>query len=126
MEVYNMKITGFNPMIVSNKAEDIIQLFEEMGFSKQHDVSGQTESDYRAVVMKDADQNKVDIAQIETERDSMLLRMNVDDFQEAYEFLIQKGFVNTRGDGTVGTATSKAATMVSPSGFVISLIQHIK
>lgn len=121
-----MKITGFNPTIVSNKAEDIIQMFEELGFSKHHDVSGHTESDFRNVVMKDANQNKVDIAQIETERDSILLRMNVDDFQEAYDLLIQRGFVNTRGDRTVGSATSKAATMVSPSGFVISLIQHIK
>lgn len=121
-----MKITGFNPMIVSNNAESITQLFEEMGFAKRHDVSGQTESDYRDVIMEDENENRVDIAQVETEKDLILLRMNVDDFQEAYDFLIQKGFVNTRGDGTVGTETSKAATMVSPSGFMISLIQHIK
>ena len=121
-----MKITGFNPMIVSNNTEGIIQLFEEMGFAKRHDVSGQTESDYRDVIMEDENENRVDIAQVETEKDLILLRMNVDDFQEAYDFLIQKGFVNTRGDGTVGTETSKAATMVSPSGFMISLIQHIK
>ena len=121
-----MKITGFNPMIVSNNVESITQLFEEMGFAKRHDVSGQTESDYRVVIMEDENENRVDIAQVETEKDLILLRMNVDDFQEAYDFLIQKGFVNTRGDGTVGTETSKAATMVSPSGFMISLIQHIK
>lgn len=121
-----MKITGFNPMIVSNNAESITQLFEEMDFAKRHDVSGKTESDYRDVIMEDENENRVDIAQVETEKDAILLRMNVDDFQEAYDFLIQKGFVNTRGDGTVGTETSKAATMVSPSGFMISLIQHIK
>lgn len=32
-----MKITTFNPHIVSQKAEDIIALFEELGFEKRHE-----------------------------------------------------------------------------------------
>lgn len=52
--------------------------------------------------------------------------MNVDDFDAAYKILIDHGFKNNRGDGTINTSSSKAATMISPSGFTISLIQHIK
>ena len=52
--------------------------------------------------------------------------MNVDDFDEAYGILTAHGFTNTRGDGTVDTKSSKAATMVSPSGFRIVLVKHIK
>ena len=54
------------------------------------------------------------------------IRMNVDNFAEAYDILTAHGFKNTRGDGTIDTKSSKAATMVSPSGFTISLIEHIK
>ena len=31
-----MKITGFNPIIASNKAEEIVKLFEALDFSKTH------------------------------------------------------------------------------------------
>ena len=31
-----MKITTFNPMILSKNAEEIIKLFEELGFEKKH------------------------------------------------------------------------------------------
>ncbi len=59
-------------------------------------------------------------------RDYINIRMNVDNFAEAYDILIRHGFKNTRGDGTVNTKYSKAATMVSPSGFTIALVEHIK
>lgn len=52
--------------------------------------------------------------------------MNVDNFDEAYNILIKHGFKNTRGDNTIDSKSSKAATMVSPSGYSISLVQHIK
>ena len=59
-------------------------------------------------------------------QDMTLIRMNVDDFSEAYDILIRHGFKNTRGDGTVETGYSRSATMVSPSGFTIVLVEHIK
>ena len=31
-----MKITTFNPLIVSKDADNIISLFEELGFEKRH------------------------------------------------------------------------------------------
>ena len=38
----------------------------------------------------------------------------------------EHGFKNVYGDETVATKTSKAAMMISPSGFMISIIQHLK
>jgi hypothetical protein len=52
--------------------------------------------------------------------------MNVRDFDEAYELLTSKGFRNAQGDKITDTGTSKATMMVSPSGFTISLIEHIR
>ena len=54
------------------------------------------------------------------------IEMNVDNFDEAYEYLKSRGFVNTKGDQIVENGSSRAAMMMSPSGFGISLIQHIK
>ena len=31
-----MKITTFNPLIVSQNADEIVSLFEELGFEKRH------------------------------------------------------------------------------------------
>lgn len=56
----------------------------------------------------------------------MAIRMNVDNFEEAYQLLLSHGFKNFYGDETVGTSSSKSAIMISPSGFVINLVQHIK
>lgn len=54
------------------------------------------------------------------------IRMNVRDFDEAYELLISKGFKNAQGDKITETGSSKATLMVSPSGFGISLAEHIR
>ena len=123
-----MKITTFNPLIVTKDAEAAIKLFEELGFEKRHsiDVNSGT-SDITSVRMKDANGFYVDIAQAPNmEKDLTLIRMNVDDFDEAYEYLKGKGFVNPRGDHTVDTATNKSAMLMSPSGFAFDLCQHIK
>jgi hypothetical protein len=52
--------------------------------------------------------------------------MNVDDFDEACRILTAHGYRNVYGDETVETGSSRAAMMVSPSGFSIGLIQHIR
>jgi hypothetical protein len=77
--------------------------------------------------MKDANGFYVDVSQVPTiAQDLSLIRMNVDNFDEAYEMLIAKGFKNVRGDETVDTKTNKSAMMISPTGFAFDLCQHIK
>ena len=52
--------------------------------------------------------------------------MNVDNFEEAYNLLKEKGFTNFYGDHFVENETSISAVMISETGFAINLIQHIK
>ena len=52
--------------------------------------------------------------------------MNVDDYDEAYKLLTDHGFKSVTGDRPTETGSSKADMLASPSGFTISLIQHIK
>ena len=125
-----MKITTFNPFIMTTQVDDTIKLFETLGFERRHTKEGIEIADREDSVirMKDSNGNYIDILQtnVEADRDTVGIRMNVDDFDEAYQTLLQRGFKNVYGDETVDTKTSKAAMMISPSGFNISVIQHIK
>ena len=125
-----MKITTFNPFIATAQVDDTIKLFESLGFERRHTKEGIEIADRNDAVirMKDANGFYLDILQsnVETERDTVGVRMNVDDFDEAYQTLLQRGFKNAYGEETVETKTSKAAMMISPSGFSISIIRHIK
>ena len=123
-----MKITTFNPMIVSQDAKSVIRLFEELGFERRHAPSVDTgKKTVTSIRMKDANGNHVDVADVPTlPKDMTIIRMNVDNFEEAYDFLISKGFKNSRGGETIDTRTNKSAMMVSPSGFAFDLCQHIK
>jgi len=123
-----MKITTFNPQIVTNDAEAAVQLFEELGFEKRHNPTGIGDLNVEGIRMKDANGFCIDISQpeIQLPQDLIAIRINVDDFDEAYQLLLSRGFKNVYGDKTVGTSSSKSAMLVSPSGFGINLVQHIK
>lgn len=125
-----MKITTFNPFIATSQVDDTVRAFEALGFERRHKKEGIEIADREDSVirMKNPEGFYLDILQssIETVRDTVGIRMNVDDFDEAYQALLQRGFKNAYGDETVDTKTSKAAMMISPSGFPISIIQHIK
>ena len=123
-----MKITTFNPMILTPKAEETIKLFEELGFEKRHAPTVDTgKSMVTSTRMKNADGFCIDIAGVDSlPQDMQIIRMNVDDFDEAYEMLIARGFTNSGGEQVVETAANKSALMISPSGFKFDLCQHIK
>ena len=123
-----MKITTFNPQIITKDAESIVKLFEELGFEKRHNPEGIGELNVEGIRMKDANGFYLDISapDIQLPKDITVIRMNVDDFEEAYQFLTDRGFKNYYGDKVVEMKSSKSALMISPSGFAINLIQHIK
>lgn len=125
-----MKITSFHPFIETAHADETIRLFEEMGFEKRHTKKGIGIADRNDTVigMKDANGFGLDVLQPDAELpcDRAGIRINVDDFDEAYRMLLSRGFRNVYGEETVKTGSSRAAMMVSPSGFSISVIQHIK
>lgn len=123
-----MNITTFNPLILSTNAEDVIKFFEELGFEKRHEPVAYLESgNMKDTRMKDANGNYIDVADAkDLQQDQTIIRMNVDDFAKAYDILEKHGFKNTRGDRTIVSETSMAATMVSRSGLTISLVKHRK
>ena len=124
-----MKITSFNPLIVTKDAESAIALFEALGFEKKHNPTGTSAigNQYVSYRMADANGFHVDISNTTAprERDLTAIRMNVDDFDEAYAFLTARGFKDPNAAVT-NTGSAKACVLYAPSGFAINLIQHIK
>jgi hypothetical protein len=122
-----MKITTFDPMILSKDAESIISLFEELGFEKKHVKKELGDGTITDVRMCNADGFHLDVAQVDAvPHDIMQIRMNVDDFDEAFELLTKHGFMNAQGDKISESATSKGTSMKSPSGYMIALSHHFK
>ena len=123
-----MEITTFDPIIVTPAFDDVVSVFEALGFEKKHaPVTDTGKHEVRTYRMKDENGFHVDISDIkDLPRDMTYIRMNVDNFEEAYNILIAHGFTNPRGDGTIDSKSSKAASLISPSGFRIALVQHIK
>ena len=122
-----MKITGFRPLIVTKDAEALVKLFEELGFEKRHtktDIEGGANTNFN---MKDANGNHVNITSSETvPQDLTAISINVDDFQEAYDFLIAHGFVDPRGGKVTDTSSSRSTMLFAPSGFAVTISKHIK
>ena len=123
-----MNITGFCPLIVTRDPEYLVKVFEGLGFEKRHtktDIEGGQNTNYS---LKDANGNRINIASTEhLPKDLTSITINVDDFQEAYDYFISQGFVNPRGEARVTETSSSTDTMLfSPSGFAVTLSQHIK
>jgi hypothetical protein len=68
----------------------------------------------------------VDVTSAPVPQDITTIRMNIRDFDEAYKMLEEKGFKNAQGDKVTDTGSSKSTMMVSPSGFSISIAEHIR
>lgn len=122
-----MKITSFNPLIVTKDAESAIALFEQLGFERRHTKEGISENNVTDVRMKDANGFHVDVSQGSGEW--TMIRMNVDNLEEAIAFLEARGFHKARhtvANKTIDTGSSKFNIMVSASGFILAVSQHIK
>ena len=122
-----MKITSFNPVVITKDLESVVSVFEALGFEKKHNPAGTSAvgNKYEAVRMKDANGFYVDVAftSAPMERDLTAIRVNVDDFDEACEFLTARGF---KSSPVTNTGSAKACIFTAPSGYAINLIQHIK
>jgi hypothetical protein len=96
-----MEITTFNPQIVTKDAESVAAFFEELGFERRHNKKEIGERGVRGIRMKDANGFYLDISQPEGHDlpDAVGIRMNVRDFDAAYDLLVSRGFKNVYGDG---------------------------
>jgi hypothetical protein len=122
-----MKITAFNPLILSPNPDGAIEVFEALGFERAHKKEG-IAGHVTSVDLKYGEKFRVDVAGVDKfPQDMTVIRMNVRDFDEAYQFLLSKGFKPAREDGEVTHTDSSVDTlMFSPTGFAICISEHIR
>ena len=122
-----MKITGFRPLIVTQEQEKVVAIFEALGFEKHHtktDIEGGANI---GIALKDPNGNHVVVASSENmPKDLTGIGINVDNFEEAYNFFIERGFIDPRAGKVTDTSSSKATMLFAPSGFPITISEHIK
>ncbi len=120
-----MEITSFSPLIMTRDSEAVGEIFQALGFEKTHTKHTSGGSGFR---MKNADGFGISIAQVPNmTKDMTVIQLNVRNFDEMISLLEARGFKNMRGDGNViDTGSSKTAMMVSPSGFILNVIYHVR
>ena len=125
-----MKITSFNPSIITKDIDAVVSVFEALGFQKKHNPTGTSAlgNEYVSYRMADANGFSVDVTKSTAprEQDLTCIRMNVDNFEEAYDMLVARGFINAQGGTVTNTGSAKACILYSPSGFAIDIVKHIK
>ncbi|MBR6874273.1 MAG: hypothetical protein IKN17_12285 [Ruminococcus sp.] len=122
-----MKITTFNPSIITNDAEPVIQLFKELGFEQTHNKAENNDVEFSAHRMKNEGGFHVDVVEVPAVKQTYTaIRINVDNYEEAIEFFMSKGFREARGFAPSTTKSSKYAYLVSPTGVIYDICQHIK
>ena len=122
-----MKITTFNPSIITNDAEPVLQLFRELGFEQTHNKAENDDVEFSAHRMKNEGGFHVDVVEVPAVKQTYTaIRINVDNYEEAIEFFMSKGFREARGFAPSTTKSSKYAYLVSPNGVIIDVCQHIK
>ena len=123
----SMRITTFNPSIITKDASSIIKLFEELGFVQTHNKAENDDVEFSAHRMKDSSGFHVDVVEVPViPQTYTAIRINVDNFEEAYEFFMAHGFREAKGFAPGTTKSSKYAYLVSPSGFIIDVCEHVK
>ena len=121
-----MKITSFNPSIITSKFDETVALFEALGFQRAHRQEGIEGKNINSTRMRNADGFHVDVTFVEgVPQDMTQIRMNVDDIEEAVKLLEAKGFVNALGR-IVDQGSSLNAQMRSPSGFMLTVVHDVK
>ena len=122
-----MKITTFNPAIIAKDAEPIVKLFEDLGFQQTHNKAENVDVEFSAHRMKNEEGFHVDVVEVHViQQTYSAIRINVDNFEEAYAFFMSKGFREAKGFAPSTTASSKYAYLVAPTGFIIDVCEHIK
>ena len=73
-----MKITTFDPIIVTAKVEDAVEVFETLGFEKKHaPITDTGQRDVQSYRMKNADGYHVDVADVnDIQQDMEYIRIN--------------------------------------------------
>ena len=112
-----MKITTFNPSIITKDAESTIKLFEELGFQQTHNKAENVDVEFSAHRMKNEGGFHVDVVEVPViPQTYSAIRINVDNFEEAYAFFMSRGFREAKGFAPSTPPAANTPTSFPPPG----------
>ena len=121
-----MKITSFSPLIATSNGAELQKMFEELGFVERHRKTSGVDPSIYTAVLEDGEGNVVNFSNVrQMPKDMTIVRMNVDNLEEACEIMKAHGFNPMEGTAGV-TGSSQSVLMVSKSGFAVDVVKHIK
>ena len=120
-----MKVTGINPVFAVKDFEETLPIYEALGFKVIHKNPGLKGCMY--YVLADEEDHRFDVAlqpDVDPETDiTQMLRINVDDFDEAYKLFTDKGFTSKRGVHDTDSFT--CVSLTDPTGcYSVYLTKH--
>lgn len=120
-----MQIKRIYPTVTCNDVKHIMDAYLNSGFKVIHEVHNiMNEGDTLYVIENDLNQ-RIDI--VETNKVSGLfhmVRINVDNFDEALAYYTKKGFKAIKEP--IDTISNKGVCLESPTGLYIMMFQHNK
>lgn len=121
-----MKITSFNPSIVSTDPEKTIETFKSLGFEQKHHNSEASSKGNSATILESPEGYRIGIYSTEiSPRSFAAIHMNVDNIDEAVAHFEKLGFVNRRPNGE-GNRSARATMLFAPEGYAIEISEHIR
>ena len=124
-----MTVKTYYPALCTPNFEETVKELEALGFTKAHEKNDIAEHNNTNMVMKDGNGNKVDVVSLSSmsavKQSFTAIRMNVENYDEAYAELTAKGFIDLH-PGTVETKSSKSTMLRSKEGFMYILTEHVK
>lgn len=120
-----MKITAFYPAILTKNADKIIEHQSKFGFSVIHERDDLFCPGDKEYVLENENGKRMDVVYVEElEKNCFMVRVNVDDFDEALNIYLNDGFTIFKGPSI--DDCSKNVLLNCPDGELIMLMQHIK
>lgn len=124
-----MKITTFDPSIITKRPQAVIAAFETLGYTRSHNRVREDGVSFSAVRMKNPSGFHVDVieaADAPIKQDLTVIRVNVDDFDAAVALFKSRGYTEPNGFSTGKTRNSRYVYLRSPSGFFMDICQNVR
>lgn len=118
-----MKVKRIYPVLVCNDSAPVMEVYKNSGFKVIHEINNIFNEGDKLFVIENDLKQRIDI--LETNKVSNLfhmVRINVDNFEEALDYYTNKGFKTIKEP--MDTVSNKAVCLESPTGLYIMMFQH--
>ncbi|MCQ2050185.1 MAG: VOC family protein [Candidatus Saccharibacteria bacterium] len=117
-----MKVTAFNPALVTNNPDESIGFFKKLGFKIIKKLTFDSVNDIEYILENESGQRMDIVYDEKIQKNMNVCRINVDDFDEAVNIFSEHGFKFIIEP--LVTKTSKVVAFETPNHYIIFILQE--